>query len=278
MKLACNYAVVRFLPYATTEEFVNVGIVLYCAATGYLDFRLTKKWSRVTEFFPELDTALYRNSLQMFRVDLGSVKAMMGTSHPHQLVLEGAVGSYDTIFRELVRPRESLFRFGGVRTVLTEDPNTKLDELYSFYVERQFAREREYQETLMTNHLRKLFLRIGTAAYYRSESVGNEKYSVTIPFVHRRDHVAFKAIKPLDLNKETSTKIYEHGDQWINRVRRLREIDMLPRQLLFAVRSPDTLGTRADAAHEIEVELARLETKVLPIRNETEVIEFAKVA
>jgi hypothetical protein len=278
MKLACNYAVVRFLPYAATEEFVNVGVVLHCAATGYLDFRLARKWSRVTEFFPELDTALYRNALQMFRVDLGSVKAATGTNHPQQLVMEDTIGGSDTIFRELVRPRESLFRFSGVRTVLTEDPNAKLYELYSFYVERQFAREREYQETLMTYHLRKLFMRTGTAAYYRSESVGNEKYSVTIPFVHRRDHVALKAIKPLDLNKETSTKIYEHGDQWINRVRRLREIDMLPRRLLFAVREPETPGTRADAAHEIEVELARLETKVLPIRNEAEVIEFAKVA
>ena len=129
----------------------------------------------------------------------------------------------------------------------------------------------------MTYHLRKLFMRTGTAAYYRSESVGNEKYSVTFPFVHRRDHEALKAIKPLDLNKETSTKIYEHGDQWINRVRRLREIDMLPRWLLFAVREPETPGTRADAAHEIEKELARLETRVLPIRNEAEVIEFAKV-
>ena len=88
----------------------------------------------------------------------------------------------------------------------------------------------------------------------RNESIcaNNEKYSVTIPFVHRRDHVALMAIKPLDLSKETSTKIYEHGDQWINRVRRLREIDMLPRWLLFAVREPETPGTRADAAHEIE--------------------------
>ena len=116
MKLACNYAVVRFLPYAATEEFVNVGVVLHCAATAYLDFRLAKKWSRVTEFFPELDTALYRNALQMFRLDLGSLKEATGTNHPQQLVMEDTIGGYDTIFRELVRPRESLFRFGGVRT------------------------------------------------------------------------------------------------------------------------------------------------------------------
>lgn len=29
-KLACQYAVVRFLPYAETGEFANVGVALAC--------------------------------------------------------------------------------------------------------------------------------------------------------------------------------------------------------------------------------------------------------
>ncbi len=29
-KVACNYAIIRFLPYPETEEFVNVGVVLAC--------------------------------------------------------------------------------------------------------------------------------------------------------------------------------------------------------------------------------------------------------
>jgi len=41
MKLTCNYAVAHFLPYAVTEEFVNIGVILHCRETGYLDFRLS---------------------------------------------------------------------------------------------------------------------------------------------------------------------------------------------------------------------------------------------
>ncbi len=279
MKLACNYAVARFLPYVETEEFVNVGVVLHCAETGFFDFRLGRKWSRVTDFFPELDRELYRNAAQLFRVDLDDAKAMADSGHPLQLRIGEVPAEGPAVFREVVRARESLFRFGAVRTVMAVDPRAKLEELFAFYVDRQFAREREYQETRMTNHLRKAFFRTGAAMFFRSEAIGNEKYSVNVPFVHRRGNVAVKAIKPLDLNKETSTKIYEHGDHWINRVRRLREIDCLPEQFLFAVRSPEgTSKTRIDAAREIERELVRMETKVLPFRAEAEVLEFARVA
>ena len=43
------------------------------------------------------------------------------------------------VFRELVRPRESIFRFAEVSTVLADDPSAKLDELFQRYVHRQFA-------------------------------------------------------------------------------------------------------------------------------------------
>ena len=56
-RLACQYTIIRFLPYAETGEFANVGIVLACPETGLLDARLmpTKKTGRITGFFEQLD-------------------------------------------------------------------------------------------------------------------------------------------------------------------------------------------------------------------------------
>jgi hypothetical protein len=42
-----------------------------------------------------------------------------------------------------VRPREAVFRFGEIRTILTTDPEGVVNELFERYVERQFARPRE---------------------------------------------------------------------------------------------------------------------------------------
>ena len=279
MSLVCNYSVARFLPYAETEEFVNVGAVLHCPATGYLDFLLTRKWSRVTNFFPEVRDQLFRDAAQLFRVDLQTARTAADGLQPQQMLLEPNEAESVRVFTELVRTRESLFRFGTTRTVLAIDPRAKLHELYNFYVERQFARDREYQETVMARHLRKVFTLAGTGTRYRQGPLGNEWYSVVVPFVYRQGEEAIRAIKPLDLNKETSTRIIEHGDQWINRVRRLRDINALPKEFLFAVQEPSGGDQRrADAAREIEKELRLLDMRVVPIGDEKRVVEFAKVA
>lgn len=55
-KYACQYKIVRFTPYVETEEFANVGVVLYCPATGVLDYKLApKRFGRVTSFFDGMD-------------------------------------------------------------------------------------------------------------------------------------------------------------------------------------------------------------------------------
>lgn len=54
-RIGCRYAIVRFLPYAETQEFANVGIVLACPETGYFGFRLEIRHTRrFTDFFKEL--------------------------------------------------------------------------------------------------------------------------------------------------------------------------------------------------------------------------------
>jgi len=105
--LACNFAVVRFLPYRETGEFVNVGVVLFCPEAGYFDLRMeTRKQGRVTDFCPELDKNLFRLGRQNFHGELKRVRELLNrdprrAEDPTRLA----------VFRELVRPRESVFRF-----------------------------------------------------------------------------------------------------------------------------------------------------------------------
>lgn len=276
MKLTCNYAIARFLPYAVTEEFANVGVLIHCRETGFLDFRLAKRRGRITGFFPEMEGALYRDALDAFRDDLRA--AIPRNDDSRQMLIPGQGTHAEALFSELVRPRESLFRFGAVKTVLTDNPSAKLGELYDFFVERQFAKDKEYQETIMTNHLRGLFFQAGRGSVFRQGTLGDEVYSVSVPFLLHGAERPLKAIKPLDLNKETSTRIIEHGDQWLNRIVRLRNIGCLPEQMLFPVGKPTTGDIRQKAASEIIDQLEKLDVLVVPFRDERAVLEFAKAA
>lgn len=135
----CNYAVVRFLPYRETGEFVNVGVVLFCREAGYFDVALeTHDVGRVIAFFPELAPKVFIMGCQAFVEELQRVKRLLD-ANDRTLTNDARLG----VFRELVRARESVFRFGEMGTVLADDPAAKLKELLDRYVNRQFAKNRE---------------------------------------------------------------------------------------------------------------------------------------
>ena len=50
-----DYAVIRVVPRVEREEFVNVGILLSCEASGYLEARIELDEARVASLDPTLD-------------------------------------------------------------------------------------------------------------------------------------------------------------------------------------------------------------------------------
>jgi hypothetical protein len=273
----CNYAVVRFLPYRETGEFVNVGVVLFCRDAGFFDVALeTQRRRRVTDFFPELDRDLFSQGRQTFNQELRRVKQML-CADDRKLADDARL----TIFRELVRPRESVFRFSEVGTVLAEDPAKKLAELFDRFVNRQFAKTKEYQETVMVHRLTEMLRAHQLIRHYRTnQKVGNDDFHVLMPIVSeaRNDRgAALRAIKPLDLDRDEPTKIYDHGDIWIKRVERLRKVNQLPEGMLFTVREATTDDKRIEACQKIREELTRLDVCVLTSGDENGVLEFANL-
>lgn len=275
-KHTCHYAVVRFLPYRETGEFVNVGVVIYCRETGFFDVVFeTQKRKRITDFFPELDANIFRLGRQAFYEELRRVRALLTNDYTD---LDD--NSKFSIFCELIRTRESIFRFGEPRTILADDPAAKLADLFERYVNRQFAQSREYQETVMTRKVTEVLRANHLLGQYKlNRTVGNEQFHVLLPIVsthHDNRGVALRAIKTLDLNKDETTKIYDHGDAWIKRVERLRQVNQLPEGMLFTILYPtgdDEKRLRASA--EIQQELINQEVRVLPYGDDAGVVEFA---
>jgi hypothetical protein len=90
--------------------------------------------------------------------------------------------------------------------------------------------------------------------------------------------VALRAIKPLDLDRKEPTTIYDHGDAWIKRMERLRQLNQLPERMLFTIQEATSDDKRIRACQEIRSELTKLDILVLASGDELGVLDFAKLA
>lgn len=126
--VVCNYALLRCLPHRETGEFVNVGVLVMSQRLSMMDFHMdaSRTSSRVNAFFPRLDPDTFYATHAAFAGELSRVVAMNEQTHESTAVRRA--------FEELVRPRESMFQFGEIRTIITVNPHTLAQELFARYV------------------------------------------------------------------------------------------------------------------------------------------------
>jgi len=274
-KMPCLYAIVRFTPFVETGEFANVGIILMAPAERHFAFKLMiQKHGRVTRFFEQLEAHVFKATMRQLREELERTAGVLrqhGFDRRHKF---NDVDFARNLFAEIVRPRETVIKFSEPRALLAENLPAALDDLYGYYVERNFV-TREYRETVLERGLRKWLFQARLAERFDRVEIGDEEYHVAFPFVEQRGHQPYKAIKPLHLAHEQPTMIIEHGGQWLMRIRQLRKRGLLPEQVLFAVQGPATDDARERAYEDIVDDLRNAQVTVLPYADRESILSFA---
>ncbi len=119
-RLAFDYAVVRVVPRVEREEFINVGVIVFCAARAFLGCRLSIDEARLRALAPALD-------LPVVTQHLAGVQAVCAGE-----VAAGplAILTPSERFHWLVAPRSTVIQPSPVHAGLGEDPAAALDELF----------------------------------------------------------------------------------------------------------------------------------------------------
>ncbi len=103
---------------------MNVGVLVTCMQPCLLHFTGERAMpERVKAMFPRQKELAYADAMAALQTDMERAKSSVHDPKTCQLV-----------FGELARRRESIFRFGEMRTILTNDPRQMVDDLFRRYV------------------------------------------------------------------------------------------------------------------------------------------------
>jgi hypothetical protein len=120
---AFEYTVVRAVPDVTREEFINVGVILYCREHRFLAARVHLDGARLAALFPGLSDP-----------DLAGLAEHLETI---PCICAGGPGSgpigelpQAERFRWLASPRNTMLQVSPVHSGLCTDPAAALEDLF----------------------------------------------------------------------------------------------------------------------------------------------------
>ena len=115
-----DYAVIRVVPRVDREEFINAGVILFCAERNYLAARTMLHEHRLRALWPEADVQLLSRHLDAIpRICAGEPDA-------------GPIAQLKTRerFHWLTAPRSTAIQVSPIHNGLCRAPETLLDDLF----------------------------------------------------------------------------------------------------------------------------------------------------
>jgi hypothetical protein len=116
-----EYAIIRIVPRVEREEFLNVGIVMYCKERKYLNTKYGINKDRLNSLCAEMDCNEVEEHLQSFEKISKGEKA------------GGTIATLDMAsrFRWLTATRSTIIQTSKVHPGFCEDPNETIEKLYT---------------------------------------------------------------------------------------------------------------------------------------------------
>ena len=116
-----EYAVIRLVPRVEREEFMNVGIIVFCKKQKFLQAKYTLDKARLKAFAPQLDVDEVEKNLQAL------------TRIAHAAAESGPIGRLDapSRFRWLTATRSTVVQSGKVHPGFCKDLPAAVEKLHA---------------------------------------------------------------------------------------------------------------------------------------------------
>jgi hypothetical protein len=119
---SCAYFLVRYVPHAEREEFINIGLLLHSAEEQFLDCLISRDFRRVKRFHPQADLEFLRDLQGYFEQQI----------QEHEDNLQGFLNGMEQSFSHVIQ-------LAPERPVLAAEPQEQLHQLFERLVDKRQA-------------------------------------------------------------------------------------------------------------------------------------------
>ena len=114
-----DYAIIRVVPRVEREEFMNVGVILFCRTQRFLDARIELNHARLTAFAPDIDANEVQQHLDLIPLICKSK------------LKKDEIGQWNQAqrFHWLTAPRSAIIQASAVHSGWCEEPSVALERL-----------------------------------------------------------------------------------------------------------------------------------------------------
>jgi hypothetical protein len=216
VKVPCQAVAVRFVADTRTDEFLNIGVVLFCPGRRYAGAKFLTSWARISQTFPTADLVHLRRLKRLFESACNT-----WTASAQEPALFREIGSLRDLLASMVAFDDATITFSNTISGITANPEATLAELFRLYggqtedEEVQLGRDDETVWNVLVQIAEPMLVHALTPHTIRSSH-----YEQTFERCWRNG--AWNAAQPLSFDMQDPQRIRDKALLWSSRIRELR--------------------------------------------------------
>ncbi len=251
-----TYQILRYIPDQVTGEFVNVGLVLFCDETNYLNAQMLEKSTRIKAVFPSVNSKSFTARLKTF------AKVIQNIGADQDKVEE--ITNIEQITNGVIAPDDSALQFGKVEMGIDINIQNAFEHLYKRLVLQYESPEPVKYLTdsdVWRKEYKSFFKEFETRKLIVNRKV-KTKGEVEINFDYAIKNGKWNYLEPVTFDLSNTSNITDKVFRWMGKLEELGQsnesfnlylLSKLPDNKEMTTFIYERLGNRSDKNHHIQI-------------------------
>jgi len=129
MKAPYVFSILRYIHDPLSQEFINVGVVVYSQQERFLQAKCSDKYGRISKMFEGIDGTRFRQLTKHIENRISELSEQLRSELPFS-----QISSFDSLLSKVVPPDDGSLQFAPAGAGVTENLTGVVDELFQRYV------------------------------------------------------------------------------------------------------------------------------------------------